>query len=102
MIQKKYKIKYFKSFDYEIFEIFYYIYYILQNEIAAENFIINVYDKIKKRSSFPTIFQPYKSIGGYMMYRIYVGNFTIFYRVKENIMEVMHIIYSARNLNDFI
>lgn len=32
----------------------------------------------------------------YNWYRIYVGNFTIFYVVKNNIMIVSHILYSKR------
>ncbi len=38
----------------------------------------------------------------YNWYRIYIGNFTIFYTVRKNTMELAHIIYSARNLDDLI
>ena len=38
----------------------------------------------------------------YDWYRIYIGNFTIFYTVRNTIMEITHIIYSARNFDDLI
>ena len=64
----------------------------------------NVYNAIEQRSKSPESYKIYKSKVNmrYIWYRIYIGNFTIFYTVRNTIMEVTHIIYSARNFDDLI
>ena len=100
MKEKKYKIKLLDTFRYELFRIYEYIYYDLCNPIAANSFIINVNNAIIKRNYFPKSFQKFKSKNLYEWYRIYIGNFTIFYVVENNEMIIAHIIYSARNLDN--
>lgn len=100
MKTKKYKIRLLRSFDYEFLEIYNYIYYKLGNPIAAKNLIRNAHEAIEKRSYFPKSFQKFISKRLYEWYRIYIGNFTIFYTTKEDEMIVAHIIYSPRNIEN--
>ena len=76
----------------------------LKNKIAAENFYNEVIKEIEKRSENPENYEKYignrKRKNTY--YRIYVKNYTIFYIVKNNIMEIRRIIYSKRNLGKII
>ena len=52
----------------------------------------------------PLSFEPYKSIKhrNDNYYRIYVGNYTVFYVVIDDVMEVRRFIYSARDLSSLI
>ena len=104
MAKSKYTIKYLPSFSEELDEIIYYITFILKNKKAAQRFLQNVHNAIEERSENPESYEIYKSKATmkYNWYRIYIGNFTIFYMVRKNIMEITHIIYSARNFDDLI
>ena len=104
MAKNKYTIKYLPSFSEELDEIIYYITFILKNKKSAERLLQNVHNAIEQRSESPESYEIYKSKVNmrYDWYRIYVGNFTIFYTVRNTIMEVTHIIYSARNFDDLI
>lgn len=101
------KIQYLPLFLEDLQDIYDYINYVLANESAAKSFINEVEKAIIARSYFPKAYEPYKSKKQREnpYYRIYVGNYTIFYIVKENdelIMEVHRIIYSLRNIEKII
>ncbi len=104
MVENKYKIEYLSSFSNELDEIIYYITFILKNKNAAERLLQNIHKAIEQRRKCPESYEVYKSKTNmkYDWYRIYIGNFTIFYTVRNNIMEITHLIYSARNFNDLI
>ena len=76
----------------------------LKNRIAAENFYDEVIKEIEKRSENPEGFEKYMSTQKRKntYYRIYVKNYTIFYVVKGNTMEVRRILYSKRNFDKLI
>lgn len=104
MAKSNYKIRYLTSFSDELDEILYYITFILKNEKAAERLLDNVINVIEKRKENPEGYEKYKSKKNfkYDWYRIYVGNFTIFYTVRDNVMEITHLLYSARNFDNLI
>lgn len=103
-MKNNYTIKYLSSFDKEFNEILYYITYILQNKIAAENLLKSVDIAINKRSINPKNFEIYKSNKKrkYNFYKINIKSFTIFYTVRNNTMEIVHILYKKRNFNNLI
>lgn len=104
MKKNKYEICYLSSFENELDEIIYYISSILKNKKAATNLLKNIESSIKERSKNPEIYEVYKSEKEreFVWYRMYVKNFSIFYMVKENVMEVAHIIYSKRDIQRYI
>lgn len=104
MAKSKYTIKYLPSFSEELDEIIYYVAFILKNKNAAERLLKNVHNAIEQRSESPESYEIYKSKTKmrYDWYRIYIGNFTIFYTVRNDTMEITHIIYSARNFENLI
>ena len=104
MAKNKYTIKYLPSFKEELDEILYYITFILKNKKAAERLLNKVHEVIEQRSENPEIYEMYKNKINmkYSWYRVYIGNFTIFYTIKNNIMEITHIIYSKRNFDHLI
>lgn len=104
MEKNDYGIRYLPSFNKDLEEIVYYIAQILKNKDAAERLIENVSQAILKRSINPASFEIYNSVKkrNYDWYRIYVKNFTILYTVRNNTMEVVHIFYSKRNIEELI
>ena len=84
--------------------ILFYITYELKNKIAADNFYNEVVKQIEIRSNFPESYQVFKTIQDKQIkyYKINVKSFTIFYVVKDNVMEVRRIYYNQRNLDNLI
>lgn len=99
MRDKPYKLSILPLFEDDLNEIVDYITYRLKNPIAAENFISEVEKAIYDRLPFAEAFEQYHSNRErqYPYYRITVRNYTIFYVVIGDTMEVRRIIYSRRN-----
>lgn len=76
----------------------------LLNPTAAENLKNAVLKAIIERFSAPEAYQPAftKKFHKFTYYRINVKNFSIFYVVKGNVMEVRRILYARRNLDEFL
>ncbi len=103
-MEKKYKIKYLPLFYKDLDYITDYIKYQLKNEIAANNFVNKLETEIKQRAFSPDSYEEYISIRNRKntYFRIYVDNYTVFYTVKDNTMEVRRILYSRRNFDKLI
>lgn len=104
MARNKYIIKYSATYINQFNNILKYFVDILKNKIAAENFYNEVIKEIESRSENPEGYEKYKSNRKRKntYYRIYVKNYTIFYTVKDNTMEIRRILYSRRNLDQLI
>lgn len=104
MQNRTYKIFYTALFKEELNDILRYITFELQNEYAAKTFLNNVSIAIIRRSKNPLAFQKYISSKDrkYPYYRIYVGNYIVYYVVIKNIMEVRRILYGRRNINGLV
>lgn len=98
-MKNNYKIKYSSLFYDDLMKIVLYIKYELSNSVVVNNFISEVEQSILKRSVCSEAYEPYKSLKDRKdtYYRIYIKNYTIFYVVKDNVMEVRRILYSKRN-----
>ena len=104
MVNKKYEIEYLPTFISQFNNILYYITYELKNKIAADNFYNEVIKQIEIRSNSPESYEVFKIIknGETKYYKINVKNYTIFYVVKNNVMEIRRIYYSQRNFENLI
>ena len=104
MANKKYEIRYLPTFISQLNNILFYITYELKNKIAADNFYNEVVKQIEIRSIYPESYEVFKTIQDEQIkyYKINVKNFTIFYVVKDNVMEVRRIYYSQRNFETLI
>lgn len=104
MQKKTYKLRFLPLFTEDLLEITTYITSNLQNPEAANSLVNEIEDAIDKRLENPLIFAPYNSkkprINPY--YRIYVKNYTIFYVVIDDIMEVRRILYSKRDFDNIL
>ncbi len=103
-MEKKYKIKYLPLFYKDLDHITDYIKYNLKNEIAANNLINKLESEIKKRAFNPNSYKKYISAKNRKntYFRIYVNNYTVFYTIKDNAMEVRRILYSRRNFDKLV
>lgn len=104
MENKKYTLRYLPLFKNDLLENVNYIANKLQNPIAAENLINDVESAILERLDSPLSFQPYHSLKNRdeTYYRINVRNYSIFYVVIDDVMEVRRMIYNRRNLNELL
>jgi plasmid stabilization system protein ParE len=102
--EKQYKLSILPLFEDDLNEIVDYITLRLHNPIAAENLVDEVEKAICERLSCAEAFEPYPSTRDRLhpYYRIQVKNFTIFYVVTGDIMEVRRILYSRRDLDRYI
>jgi plasmid stabilization system protein ParE len=73
----------------------------LQNPSAAERLIDDIETAVYKRLEAPLSFAPFRSSKKrpHPYYRINVRNFSIFYVVIDDTMEVRRILYSKRDLD---
>lgn len=101
---KRYELRILPLFEDDLNEIVDYITFRLRNPIAAERFVDDVETAIYERLHCAEAFEPYPSIKKreYPYYPIQVRNFTIFYVVIGNTMEVRRIQYSRRDLNKIL
>jgi toxin ParE1/3/4 len=104
MSSKKYKLRILPLFEEDLNKIVDYIAYTLKNVTAANNLVDEVEKAIYNCLSVPESFEPYRSAKEreHPYYRIKVKNFTIFYVVIEDVMEVRRIVYSRRDLAKFL
>jgi len=104
MQNETYQLRYLPLFEQDLLEAVNYISNVLQNEDAAERLIDDVEEAILKRLNNPLAFEPYHSVKKreHLYYRIYVRNYTVFYVVIGNVMEVRRLIYAARDIENVL
>ena len=101
---KNYKLRYLPLFERDLSEAAVYISDVLNNPQAAEKLVDEVERAILERQKMPLSFEPYRSAKPreHDYYRIYVGNYTVFYVVIGDVIEVRRFIYSARDIERLI
>jgi len=99
MISDKYILRYLPKYEKDLNEIADYISFKLHNPESALRLIDKVEKAIVDRLTCPTSFEPFQSLKKRRnpYYRIYVDNFTIYYVVINNVMEVRRILYNKRD-----
>jgi hypothetical protein len=104
MVNKEYKLRALRMFERDMIEAADYITNVLLNPEAALNLIEETHKAVQKRLSNPTAFEPYRSAKNrkHKYYRIYVKNYTVFYVVIGNVMELHRFIYSRRDFTQIL
>lgn len=97
---KRYELRILPLFEEDLNGILDYLCDELQNPIAAEAMVDAVEKAIQERLSCPEAFAPYPTARErrYPYYWLPVKNYTIFYVVVDNVMEVRRILYSRRDM----
>ena len=95
-----YKLKYSPLFKDDLKAASDHIFKTLKNPQAAKRLVTDTRKAIRDRLSFPLASEPYHLENPDRIFsQIYVRNFTVFYVVKDNVMEVRHFLYSSRDFN---
>lgn len=100
----KYSLRYIPRFEQDLNEIVDYIVFKLHNSAGAINLVKKMENAIVERLNCPLSFEPFQSNRKRKnpYYRIYVDNFTIYYVVIGNIMEIRRVLYSRRDVSKII
>jgi hypothetical protein len=103
-MDKEYELRYLPLFEQDLAEVRDYISFTLNNKTAAMRLINDVEKAILKRLACPLSFQPYRSVRDreHTYYRINIRNYSVFYVVIDNVMEVRRFVYSRRNLTEIL
>lgn len=98
MNKPTYKLTFLPIFEKDLTEVISYITNTLQNPNAAHQLLDDIEAAIDKRLQAPLSFAPFRSskTREHQYYRINVRNFSIFYVVIGNNMEVRRLIYAKR------
>lgn len=96
---KDYKLRFLPLFEDDLNKIVDYIAFELHNPIAAEQLVDAVQKAIFERLPFAESYEPFHSVRDrkYPYYLITVKNYTVFYVVIGDTMEVRRILYSRRD-----
>jgi hypothetical protein len=101
---KDYVVSYLTIFDADLAEAWNYITFKLKSPSAANSLVADTEKAILKRLKAPESHQKYhsKREREHPYYRIQVRNFTIWYVVIENVMEVRRFLYTKRNTEELL
>lgn len=104
MLGDKFSLRYIPKFVDDLNEIVDYITLKLHSPDSAMKLVKKIESAIEERINYPLSFEPFQSNRKrrYPYYRIYVDNFTIYYVVIDNVMEVRRILYNGRDSKRFI
>jgi plasmid stabilization system protein ParE len=103
-MDKEYTLCYLPLFEQDLAEARDYIAFTLQNPEAALRLVKDTEAAILKRLNNPLAFKPYHSVRDRKQpyYRINIRNYSVFYVVIGNVMEVRRFVYSKRNLPEIV
>ena len=103
-MDKKFTLNYLPLFEQDLAAVRDYIAFNLQNPATALCLVEDTGRAIQKRLENPLGFQSYLSVRDRKLpyYRINVRNYSVFYVVIGNMMEVRRFVYSKRNLPEIV
>jgi plasmid stabilization system protein ParE len=103
-MDKPFTLRYLPLFERDLAEVRDYIALNLQNPAAALRLVEDTEAAILKRLENPLSFEPYRSSRErkHLYYRINIRNFSVFYVVIGNVMEVRRFLYSKRDIPNII
>jgi len=99
-MNKQFTLRYLPLFEQDLEAVRDYIIFQLKNPTAAQRLVEDTEQAILKRLGNPLAFKPYHSVKDRKQpyYRIDIRNFSVFYVVIGDVMEVRRFVFSKRNL----
>ena len=99
---KKYTLSYLPLFDADFAAAWHYIAFTLKNPEAADRLMADTEKAILKRLESPESFEKYPSQKErrHPYYRIRIRNFTVWYVVIGDMMEIRRFLYSKRDIEE--
>jgi len=103
-VNKKFILRYLPLFEQDLTATLNYIAQNLQNQAAALRLVEYTEKAILKRLENPLAYEPYNSSHDrqHPYYRINIRNYTVFYVVIGEVMEVRRFVYSRRDLPNIV
>jgi plasmid stabilization system protein ParE len=103
-MDKKFTLRYLPLFEQDLTAARDYIALNLKNPTAAQRLVEDTEQAILKRLNHPLGFMPYHTNKNRLhpYYRIHIRNYTVFYVVIGDVMEIRRFLYSRRNLPEFV
>jgi hypothetical protein len=92
-----YIIKYFDTFNEDLYEATSYIENILKNEIASRKLYEKVTGIVENRASSIVSYKKYYTKANNVYYKININNYSVFYTIKDGIVEVRRFLYNRMN-----
>jgi len=104
MNKPKYNLSFLPIFQEDLYEVTDYISNTLKIPSAAHRLLDDIEFAISKRLEMPLSFPKYQSskLRKQVYYRINVKNFSIFYVVIGNTMEVRRLLYAKKNIDELL
>ena len=104
MSMKKYKLSFLPLFEADLIEITDYITNNLNNPEVALRLVDDIEIAINRRLETPLAFAPYPTSKNrqYPYYRINIRNFSVFYVVIGDTMEVRRVLYAKHNIDNLL
>ena len=104
MLEGKYSLRYIPRYEADLIEFVDYLVFKLHNLDAAKKLIDKIENAITERLNCPLSFEPFHSNRKRKnpYYRIYVDNFTVYYVVIDDVMEVRRVLYKGRDAGKLI
>ena len=104
MSMKKYKLSFLPLFESDLIEITDYITNNLNNPEVALRLVDDIEIAINRRLETPLAFAPYPTSKNrpYPYNRINIRNFSVFYVVIGDTMEVRRVLYAKRNIDNLL
>lgn len=103
-MSKRFTLRYLPLFEQDLTGARDYIACNLANPAAALRLVEETERAIQNRLANPLDFEPFRSAKDrkHPYYRIHVKNYTVFYVVIEDVMEIRRFVYSRRDLESLI
>jgi hypothetical protein len=92
------KISYFQGYREDVDEAMNYIENTLKNRIAARNLYKKLEISINNRADSVVSYKKYYTKANNVYYKININNYSIFYTIKDNVMEVRRFLYNKMNI----
>ena len=101
---KRYKLSFLPLFESDLIKITDYITNHLNNPEVALQLVDDIETAINRRLETPLVFAPYPTSKNrlYPYYRINIRNFSVFYVVIGDTMEVRRVLYTKRNIDNLL
>jgi plasmid stabilization system protein ParE len=101
---KKYTLSYLPIFDTDLADTWEYITFKLKNRAAADCLAADVEAAILKRLDTPETFEKHdsKREREHPYYRIRIRNFTVWYVVIGDVMEIRRMLYNKRDVEELL
>ena len=103
-MDKQFTLRYLPLFEQDLSIARDYIALNLKNSVAALRLVENTERAIMKRLANPLGFESYRSVRDrkHLYYRINIRNYSVFYVMIGNVMEVRRFVYNKRNLPNIV